>query len=246
MATETYDIAIYVTDKCWEFGDKWYGNGYKAAEVAKTYIEGAFSHIDGKDVTITIPFQTPNPPKEAAGADMCDDICSNDGESGCWNTLWGWWTEWLNNSPCIDPEYYAKDCNFLISKGDGGGRAAVDAAVASVGSDLAALDKTYEDFGYDDDLHAAADTVLEELGHCLITNMSDADSDGSGHDSGVVMYDSANASYAITPMGLNNDTNNCENNPYPKSYTDTDSDSGPDGWAFQYSQCSIDHFQSPQ
>jgi hypothetical protein len=98
-------------------------------------------------------------------------------------------------------------------------------------------------------------TVLEEMGHCFI-NRSNAncaylnqDDSTWSHDYGVILYDSANADYAVTPMRVTgSDTchNNCKSTykdtDYCKSRADDDGNGEADGWAFKYSDCSTCNF----
>lgn len=161
--------------------------------------------------------------------------------------MWHWWTDWTNAS-CVNPAYQ-DDVYLLLSNASGGGLGHGNHAVAG-GFDLVSEPKTYQRFMFGGNA-TKIDTVLEEVGHCLIENMSNDDCDGVvAHDSGKVVQDSATGNYAISPQGLtdykcSNAFNWQENNcgvPYDKDAVYTDSNGNIAGHVFEYSDCTVDHF----
>lgn len=244
----TYDIHIYVSDGLHQWTlDQGYSDGFRCGWLAKTFMDGAFNHSSSHDVNCNV--RTDN----RIVAPIEQTHTSFDARYPCtnyvvtFNHLFDWWGSYIDAScTSIDDTV---DCNLLIVIGndDGagaGGNASGNTAVAGSGRDMITVTNSYYEFGYDDHEDDAIDTIQEEIGHTLIGNAVNYDGDGAGaHDYGRVEYDSGNGKYAITPLGMIGDENNCVTNNYSKSLTDTDSDDAPDGWAHYYSQCAFDHFK---
>lgn len=247
------EIVIFVTQDLADASELSTGDEFYAARVAQTYIEGAldknsYSHYVFKDTA-----NFPNPPKEAPGASVCEPngICGNDSDGKCYNTLTGWWTDWWKNMSCKDPHGEADDLYLLLTYATGGGLAFPRSATCGAANLLNISDPNrYNHFGFADGNGTwnQVDSVLEEVGHALIENMSDEDGDGSSHDSGMIKKDSNSGKYGISPIGIKDtinfdglQTNNCST-PYDKFKADNDNDGDIDGWVYEYSPCSENHF----
>jgi hypothetical protein len=221
-------------------------SGDYSAYVARTFIGGA---LDATAYTYDIDVVTgtyPDPPDERITADQYEPsgVCGNS-SSKTYNTLRAWWLNLLDAS--CGPSKNADDVNLLLSAANGGGLAAGEVAVCSAGK-LWDVPNYYRRFGFDDQKWNQVDSVLEEVGHCLIQNMVDHDGDGSSHDSGMVVKDTSTGRYGISPIGIKDienyggyTRNNCYA-PYDMFQTDTDGDRKPDGWIYEYSSCSEDYF----
>ena len=249
----THDVVLFETYDLQNYCDDNYGSSWRAANRAKTWIEGAFDQTSDYDVTVSIATDSaPNPPQEGPARDDFTTSCLCHWQYNCtYNNLWVWWVDWLNNSDCKDPHDDANDCRMLLTNYDSSGLGSSKTAVACIGQKVAELSSAYSRFG-NQPRHNGMDTVLEELGHCLINwdssnnncDHKDDDGDGRSHDSGAVLYDSTADDYGITPMGLAGDRchNNCSDDslldtPYCFSRCDDDGDGEPDGWVLEYSDC---------
>lgn len=246
----TYKIRIWLSNELIEFSQKWENDAYKAAKVAKTYLEEAFhAHSDSADVTYSTN-GIPAPREDCTDFDG-EEICSSD--SKYWNSMFDWWRNYAKAS-CTDLNL-ARDTNLLITKNDHctGGAGTGHWAYACVGISLLELDPdVYNKFGSNCE-DFALDTIQEEVAHSLHWNNDNPDKDGDGkisHDYGTVKYDGSLKGH-ITPVGQVGkdgpfsgdgvDYNNCDEFA-DKSDTDWDGDNSADGWAHWYSDCSINWF----
>lgn len=246
----TYKIKVWQSGELYKFCDTWYDDAYRAAKVAKTYLEGAFhDHSDTADVSV--PINTIPAPKEDCGSFDGTDICDDDGHF--WNSMFNWWRNYVKAN-CTDVTL-ARDTNLLIVANSHckGGKGTGQFAFACQGKSLAKLDPdVYTKFG-DACEDFAVDTIQEEVAHSLHYwgNSTDQDGDGAvSHDYGTVKYKDWNG--YITPVGqVGTDGcqwdcegvnyNNCDEYSN-KSDADWDDDGNVDGWAHWYSDCSINHF----
>lgn len=256
----TLDIGLFETRDLYYHCDNEYGDPWRAANRAKTWVEGTFSNTDNWSVSVTIGDKRPNPkyegPKDKTFTQCCLCTCDSGIIADCtYNTLYDWWSDWLWESSCKDPHLEATDANLLLTNyEDGGGLGGGRTAVACVGKEIARLPSSYSKFGYTEE-HSAMCAVLEEYIHCFI-NRSEADcdyfnqdDDTTSHDDGVILYDSSNGDYAVTPgrvTGSDTCHNNCKDTSkdtdYCKSKADDDGDDVADGWAFKYSECATCQF----
>ncbi len=249
----TLDIHIWQTEELTEYCKNNYSEDYRAAKIAKTYIEGAFSQSGGYSADVDTKTTTPFPKVQGpAGKSFEQTATCDSSETIYYDSVLDYWSYQLNYS-CWDYER-AQHVDLLLTKYDSSGLATSGEAVAAVGEHIADnAPESYEKFGKrseNDGVFNKLDTVLEEVGHALKAQGScsdrfadDNDNDGSSHDSGVVDYNSSGDYYAITPIGITGDTcsNDCQGTSaetdYCKGRTDTDGDGKPDAWAMYYSQC---------
>lgn len=248
----TFDVAVFVTDAVRAAGEREYDDGLRAAKRAATWIERAFDHPTNPfDVSVTVGTATPTAPEdgvfgERSGTAPC-------GDDRTWNHLLDWWREY-HNAECTDPAT-ARDSHLLLSAGDGGGLGAVTGRYAVVGSGLDVLHLgEYRRFGYAH-RHKRMKNVLHELGHNLIRQSppNDGDDVDGHHDMAAIERDDDGwfglfSRYAVTPMGIHGDENNCRCNDHPKHLTDDpwwlgDTDDRPDGFALFYSGCTVRHLR---
>lgn len=257
MAT-TIGINIWQTQSLTYYCNIEYDDPTLAADIAKTYIDGAFDQTSTYDSNVTVKSEEPDPKYEGPAGKSFTQSCLCDTSETCsYGSLWDFWNNWLAR-PCATVDR-GKNVDLLLTNYDGTGLGAGDTAVACVGQSLAdSAPRTYQKYRsiYDGgSVFNQLDTVLEEVGHALKSQGScnydgDNDGDGSGHDSGAVLYNSSDDYYAITPIGVTG--NDCENdcqgytgleNDHCKRATDVDDDSNyPDAWAMFYSQCTLCSF----
>lgn len=234
------NIGVFSTQKLANNSEFATGDSLYAARVARTYIEGTLNYTN---YTYDVQLERdkfPNPPKEPPGASVTDDLC-NTGSEKSHNTVWNWFVDRWKYSSCKDPHLDVDDVYLLLTGSEGGGLGTRKTAAAGA-LDLINLEITYNHFGYGDKFFTV-DTVLEEIGHCLISNMSDEDGDGSGHDSGMVKQDPSTGEMCISPMGLKeyqtytalNYQENNRDTPYNK-------DAVNNGRVAEYSDCTVNHF----
>jgi hypothetical protein len=246
---DTFEVAVFTTDGVQALFD----GPTDAARRAKAWIEGAFDHPDNPhEVSVTVGDVSPTTPdEEVFGERSGTGPC---GREQRWNNLVHWWKSY-HTADCTDLTT-AADSHLLLSAGDGGGYAFPGGRYAVAGSGTAALwAGEYRRFGYEH-RHCRMKTILHELGHNLIREpFPDGDGDGNEgqHDMAAIKRDpdgwlGLSPRYAVTPMGVAEDRNNCGSNDHPKSAADDpwwfgDTDDKPDGWAMFYSECAVRHFR---
>lgn len=239
----SFDVAVFTTGDLYNHCNDEFGDGFAGRDIAIDFIEGAFNRSSNHSVNtiaasdivhtptekIREPFEAPAPCYEGLG-----DVS--------WTDLRDYWKFWIEDADCKDPHASGKDCNLLLSDtpngGLGGGKYACSGGAFVVASNYS----SYENYGFDPAFNKV-DTILEEVGHCLVSNMKDedyGDNNGDGkipHDSGRLY--STFEGYTITPIGITGDVdyNNCG------KFVDKDGLWSGDGWNARYSPCTEDYFQ---
>lgn len=242
----TFEIAVFTSEKLYNHCDDDFGNGFEARDMAIEFIEGAFERSSDHSVVVEPADQTINAPQESINSSFESTVpCSS--ETGTWADLWDWWKYWLNKADCNDPHTYEKDCNLLLTDADGGGLGGGRIACSGGGYVVADNYDSYKDYGFEEEF-GKAETILEEVGHCLVKDMEDedyGDDDGDGqlaHDSGDLFYHdpiNGKSGYTITPIGVTGDEeyNNCGEK------VDKDENWNESGWEARYSSCTEEYFE---
>jgi hypothetical protein len=212
-----FEIAVFSTTELFEDCDNAFGDGFKGRDIVIEFINGAFGRSDTHSVSIEPATDIIDAPQEGVGGPFEAKVpCSPyDGE---WSDLRSWWDFWFNEAGCKDPHTKEKDCNLLLTAASSGGTGGPREPVAGGAFTIADEYSSYKEWDKDPAFNKV-DTVLEEVGHTLVSDMVDNDyddyyghpnGDGTlGHDSGR-LYEH-NGKYAITPIGITGDTdfNNC-------------------------------------
>lgn len=229
----SFEVAVFTTsDLYWDCSSE-FGDGYEARDIAAEFIEGAFSRSTNHTVTVLKPDTRVSAPQEQINDSFkAQPPCS--GPIGTWEDLRDWWDYWVNDAACKDPHTEAADCNLLLTGASGGGLGGPREACAGGAFTIANNYDSYQNWD-DQPAFNQVDTVLEELGHTLVSDMSNEDDGTIPHDSGR-LYEH-NGTYAITPIGITGDTdyNNC-NEYVNKSRWDENA------WEARYSPCTEEHF----
>ncbi|ACV47082.1 MULTISPECIES: hypothetical protein [Halomicrobium] len=219
----TFDVTVYTSKEAHS------NDGFDARDMAIEFIEGAFNRSDNHSVDATASDSIVDAPVEYANDPFKGPMPCHSYRTW-YDDLLHWFREWLD---CNEPSEIATDCNLLVTYGTTGGLGGGDDAYACVGEKLVQFD-SYEEYGYETK-HDSVDTLLEELGHALVSNMENEDDDKVAHDSGYIFHHSEGNT--ITPIGITGDTdyNNCN------VYVNKDRWDG-EGWEARYSQCTEDNF----
>lgn len=203
----SYEVAVYITDALYNYGDSDFNDGYVAQKRAQTYIQGAFDRTS-HSVSFVDPDSTPNAPTEYYNKSFTT-ACPCDPRYNCsYDRLLGWFKDWVecNNKP------QAADSNLLLSKTDNvNGGVAYGGGIyahAQTGKYVARLYDTYEEYGYKKS-HDGMNTAYHEMGHNFMGDTGDGDGDGVGHHDVAGVYDHGTQDDTISAMKINGDTNDC-------------------------------------
>lgn len=239
-----FEIGLYTSDALYYDCNNEFGNGYEGVDRAAEFIEGAFNRSSSHSVTVRKSSNKIQAPQEAINSSFeAEAPCTS--ITGTWDDLRDWWDYYVNDADCKSKDVIANDCNLLLTAASGGGlggpREAAAGGIFTVAKNYSSYQKWDADPAFNQ-----VDTLLEEVGHTLVTNMVDNDyqfvGDKSGGD-GQTPHDSArlydhNGKYAITPIGITGDTeyNNCGQK-VDKYLWDGDA------WEARYSPCTEEYFQ---
>jgi len=224
----TYQVAVYITNALYDYGQDNYEDGYRARDRAAEYIKEAIDYYDTEDVRSMS--EIINAPREYTNRSFEEEcLCSS--RYNCeYSSLVDWWQTYVDKQ-CEDL-FQAEHSTLLLtstSESDGGvamGRF----STAQTGQGICDLPSPAERYGFDNS-HDCMHTVLEEVGHSLMSGTNDSDGDGiTEHDVGAIYEESEGD--CITPMGVNNSENEAGENDC-ENYQDGD----PTGWRLIWSPC---------
>lgn len=225
----SYEIAVYITSELYQYGQNNYGDGYRARERAKTYIQGAMDrHGHTADFVSTDGYH-PNVITQKYDTSFTT-TCPCDPRYNCsYNNLLDWFKAWIE----CDGKPSGADSNIILSKtnsssggvayGSGGSKY----AHATTGKFVCDLPSSYENYGWSDS-HDGMNTILHEIGHNLMqgSGVDGSDPDDAGHHD-VAALKSRIDWYTITAMKIKGGENECGDT-YSQGY---------EGWENTWSDC---------
>lgn len=230
----TYDVAIYISDELYDYGQEEYSDGYVAQDRAATYIDGAFGEISYK-VNLTTPNETVWLPTENYNTSFTTSHpCHN--ETLDYASILPYFKDWVE---CKNV-YEAADSNILLTA-DGntdGGRAYLggNKSVAQTGTHICDLSSRYSLYGTEswyDGMH----TALHEVGHNHQLTQEEygvsSDDEYDVHNVGNSYDTTSNRTFS--PLATPDSTNECNENVPPA-----------DDWHQTWSECSVDHWSDSE
>lgn len=203
-----YEVAVYITDALYNYGQSDFNDGFVAQKRARKYIQGAFDRI-GHSVSFLTPSATPNAPTQKYDKSFTT-ACPCDIRYNCsYGSLLDWFKDWIecNNKP------QAADSNLLLSNKEtaNGGNAYPGGIYAhsQTGKLIARLPDQYHGYGYKKKYNGM-ETGLHEIAHNLMGDVGDEDQDGAGHHDVASAYGhSQTQPDTISAMEVEGSTNDC-------------------------------------
>lgn len=222
-----YEIAVYSTAKLQRYGEDNYNNQFQAKDRAETFIEGAYNRHGYSVNFVNTTSYEPNPPTEKKGESFTTQ-CPCDHKFDCsYSSVVRWFDSWLD---CNGPQ--AADSTILLTKTSqtNGGVALGSIVHVQTGEHICDLPSSYEDYGWNDEDNAM-NSVLHEIGHCMMNGTRDEDGDNTTeHD--VAALKSRVDWYTITAMDIDGSYNDCQNK-YSTGY---------EGWEHTWSNCCVSNW----
>lgn len=194
----TFEIAVYETNELYTHCDSEYGNGYRAQDRAKTFIEGAFDYAE-HSVNVLTPSDRITAPVEKVLDSFDSEVpCNN--ITGTYGDLGQWWQDRFDY--CSDLTK-ANDVDLLLTNYDGEAGVCVDnqSACSEGGQHVADLPSSHELYECTRPFDSMQ-TALHELAHGLLSH-SDEHNMGNTYDHG--------GTVAKTPMATDGQYNVCDN-----------------------------------
>lgn len=222
-----YGIEVYTSAKLQTYGKDYYNNQYQAKDRAEEFIRGAYNRHGYSVNFVDTTGYKPNPPTEKKGESFTTQ-CPCDYKFDCsYSSVLSWFISWLD---CNGPQ--AIDSTILLTKTNqtNGGVALGSVAHAQTGKHVCNLPSSYEDYGWNDEDNAM-NTVLHEIGHCLMSGTRNDDGD-SEEEHDVAALENRFDWYTITAMDIEGNVNDCGET----------SSTGYDGWEHTWSDCCVSNW----